>query len=633
MHSGSPVAERHRDAAPHPAGGDSPNPSLQPPRRPIRSALDARCLDDAIGQFLEEFAARHGRAPRILHVGNIANNAFVNARLLNERGFDCDVLCNDYYHVMGCPEWDESQFEGDIGDPFFPRWWAVDLKGYRRPRWFVQGPFPACVSYLTAKRRGRRWEAALRWRWLAWERFRVCSRAAEDRNASSYRSTSVAVERSARYFFKAFAKAVEAGRMVLAGVAKAVDAVAALFFGLLIAALVCIQMPAVVLGKPIWTPRGIRIPKPARRPRADADDTEPPDASAPAPTPSDATPQSHSQPLVAEFRGRFPAHQPPLTEADIVPFAPRAAELAPLFRLYDIVQCYSTDPVYGMLVGDVPIVAFEHGTIREIPFEDTSVGRMTLLAYAKASAVVLTNADNLERARQIRPDWGRIVPGLHRFDERPIERLAAKVGPEPDLDLRFGFDRSVKVLLAPARHDHVVKGNDRLIDAIGVAHARHPGRFKVVFVEWGNDVAQSKARIADLGVQDAVHWVQPLHAKTLIKTYAAVDCVIDQFILPCFGGVPIDVMVVGRCPVMTYIDDAMMREYYGESLPVLNCHTVDGIAAAIATVVTDPERCAEVARQARRWMEHHHTHRHVVHWLVQAYRLTGVLGPTAAPAA
>ncbi len=280
-----------------------------------------------------------------------------------------------------------------------------------------------------------------------------------------------------------------------------------------------------------------------------------------------------------------------------------------------------------MFVSGVPIVAFEHGTIREIPFEDTGTGRMTLLAYAKASAVLLTNADNLQRARQIRPDWERIVPGLHGFDDRPIKQLISEIGLTPNPSYRFGFDRSTRVLLAPARHDHPVKGNDRLIQAIALACKKYHGRFKVVFIDWGNDVEKSKDLITELGITDTVHWIAPMHAKTLIKAYAAVDCVIDQFLLPCFGAIPLEVMCVGRCPVMTHIDDQIMREYYGETLPVLNCENIDQIAAGIGTVVDDPEYCSCLTLQARRWMELHHTHKHVVHGLVQAYRLTGVLEP------
>lgn len=576
------------------------------------SAPEMPCYDEnAAASFLTEFRARHGRAPRILHVGNIANNAYVNAKLLNERGFDCDVLCYDYYHIMGCPEWEEVEFDGDVGDPFYPRWWAVELKGYQRPKWFAQGPFRACARYLIARRSGKRGTAVIRWAWLEYERFRVCSRKAGRKNPlNAGNSWGIAAERSFGYLAQSMGQFAEATRLLAAFVAKGLDAIASLITSVMIAMGLCLQLPLLLLGKPIWIPPRLRFARALR----------------PASTPTLPASANPLQSFVEEFRSRFPERMPSLTVDDVAGFTKRAKEIAPLFRHYDIVHCYSTDPIYGMLA-EVPYVAFEHGTIREIPFEDSSLGRMTLLAYAKAAAVLLTNADNLDRAKFIRADWERIIRGLHRFDERPIERIVAGLDACRDPAERFGFDHGIRVLFAPARHTHSVKGNDRLIDAIAVAWERYPGRFRVVFVEWGDDVEASKARIARLGITSAIHWVAPLDAKALIKKYAAVDCVIDQFVLPCFGGVPIDVMVVGRCPVMTYIDDDIMREYYGEPLPVLNCHTVEEIADALGTVVEDPAHCARIAREARRWMSEHHTHRHVVNWLSQAYRLTGVLEP------
>jgi hypothetical protein len=40
---------------------------------------------------------------------------------------------------------------GDIGDDFFPDWWAVDLKGFERPRWFIAAPLDISIRYLLAE--------------------------------------------------------------------------------------------------------------------------------------------------------------------------------------------------------------------------------------------------------------------------------------------------------------------------------------------------------------------------------------------------------------------------------------------------------------------------------------------------
>src|SRR3989338_3035343 len=77
---------------------------------------------------------------KILHVGNIANNAYLNSKFLRETGIKSDVLCYDYYHIMGAPEWEDAEIKGDWGNDFDPDWSKVDLNNFRRPEWFFQGP-------------------------------------------------------------------------------------------------------------------------------------------------------------------------------------------------------------------------------------------------------------------------------------------------------------------------------------------------------------------------------------------------------------------------------------------------------------------------------------------------------------
>jgi hypothetical protein len=102
--------------------------------------------------FLDRFRHENGRCPRILHIGNIANNAFKNAYILRKFGVECDVLCYDYYHVMACPEWELAEFSTDGFNFNAPVWSKVDLGGFERPRWFAQGRFATCMDYLIALR-------------------------------------------------------------------------------------------------------------------------------------------------------------------------------------------------------------------------------------------------------------------------------------------------------------------------------------------------------------------------------------------------------------------------------------------------------------------------------------------------
>src|SRR5262245_28838159 len=100
-----------------------------------------------------KITAALGRPLRVLHIGNIANNAYNNARIQRQYGIEADVLCYDYYHVMATPEWEDGGLTTKV-DANLPNWWESNLKGFRRPDCYVQGPLALCLDYLEARHCG-----------------------------------------------------------------------------------------------------------------------------------------------------------------------------------------------------------------------------------------------------------------------------------------------------------------------------------------------------------------------------------------------------------------------------------------------------------------------------------------------
>ena len=72
---------------------------------------------------------------RVLHVGNVANNAYLNAKLQRRAGIEADALC-DEWHVFAQPEWDETDLAGVIEpeEQLAPHAAAV---GWTRPKWVL----------------------------------------------------------------------------------------------------------------------------------------------------------------------------------------------------------------------------------------------------------------------------------------------------------------------------------------------------------------------------------------------------------------------------------------------------------------------------------------------------------------
>jgi hypothetical protein len=519
--------------------------------------------------FLGAFRAAHGRAPRVLHIGNIANNAYLNAKILNRHGYDCDVICADAYHIMGCPEWEEVDFKGVITDHFRPDWTAVDLGGYQRPRWFAQGPREYCIDYLIAKRTGQTARAERLWRDLAWFNGTLASTRAPGRapitSWLAYIWTQLRflhMRARARPDADDIARArVDAWRRARGWVASVV---APVFAGLMSSA--------------VWLSKVM----PGRRP---------------APPP---------QELVATWKQRFaeafPSRPDQLEAEDLEVVSLGIHDWRRLFEQYDLVQAYATDVMLPMLAEKVPYLGFEHGTLRAFTVEPTPVNRLTALGYHRASHVFITNGDCLDYARRI--NVRSYTPMVHPFDDEQMRRVAG------DREALRQAHEAEHVFLCPLRHDWEIKGTDKYIRALPSLVQLLGPTFKVIMTRWGSQVGESRRLAESLGVVDRIVWTEPLNRVQLIRHLKSVDVVFDQIALPCFGGTAPQA-IASSVPVIMSYDPASTAWLIPEAAPILTAWTADEIASAVKTAL-DPAWRAHYEHHGRRWYEEFHSSGEVV---------------------
>jgi hypothetical protein len=523
---------------------------------------------------VETFRREHGRPPRVLHIGNIANNAYNNVKALRRCGIDGDVLCYDYYHIMGCPEWEDANCSFNDIDPNRPKWHETDLLGYRRPDWFVQGPLKLCLDYLLAKRSGQLVKSKRLWLELA--------------RANGVLPPEVPQPFRERLLLRLYGSRGPRGQRILRTAAEPFVLIVALVRRLIRFALRVyrkLRREALALVMP----------------------NMPPVISEPTPPESDGLERVAE--LVQLFSRHFPARLDRLEANDLLPYLVHYTKWIEVFAHYDVVMAYSTDPVYPLLARKRPYIGYEHGTLRDIPFEVTAVGRITALSYAEADVVLMTNADSIPQARSLQR--GSIIYGLHGFDFENMQRRISRTLPA-DLSRLYGFELGTKTFLQPARHHWRdgfatwLKGNDRVVRAVAALAGSYRGKFKVLFVNWGAEVHLTKALIEELDVVDFFHWIEPVPKLELWSLYRAVDCVIDQFVVPCIGSVSLEAIALGR-PLITALDDGAFTEFYGATIPLLNCHVESEIAAAMRAIVDGDESALEAGVRSREWFLRHHS--------------------------
>ncbi len=551
-----------------------------------------------VSRWVRDFVRRHGRKPRILHIGNIANNAFINCKLLNDAGLDCDLICYDYFHLMGCPEWEEADIEVGPEDQAFPDWTKVDLRGYRRPRWFAQGPLGPCIDYLLARRQRRVLGQVWHWRELGrLNRTRRPTRGAVEYVFELLERLRVAPEHlwcSVKSFCR---RVVYFGLRVGASIARRVRRI---LRRILLATplrsfkpwLSAVEAGGLRTGRKLWEwlSASVRRNPPSLVAGAVQNRVK-----------REARPLD-VQGVCARFASYFPDRPDKLQPEELNPYLQVVPRWSELFDHYDLIQAYATEPILPALTGH-RAVAFEHGTLRTFLWGDTPLHRLTSLGYRHAAHVFVTNGDCLEHAERL---------GVRRYSSmlHPVDVDQHRTaGIEQSVTIRAKYAADC-LLLCPLRHDWAIKGTDVHLRALPLIKARYTGRLVVLLTEWGGDLEASRALVRELGCEENVRWIAPLGRIRLIAHTRAADVVLDQIALPHFGATAPQALAVGT-PVISSYDPRSTEWIVDEPAPILPAFTPQEVADAVLTAM-DPAWRVEHARRARDWIDHHHHHRRVV---------------------
>jgi glycosyltransferase involved in cell wall biosynthesis len=272
--------------------------------------------------------------------------------------------------------------------------------------------------------------------------------------------------------------------------------------------------------------------------------------------------------------------------------------LEELIPQYDVIQAYATHPTIALLADpERPMIAYEHGTMRELPFEDSWRGRMLSVAYRRASKVIITNADMNQAAARLGLTNTAFIP-------HPVDETRYTPGPSA---FRSELEATADdfVILAPARHDWREKANDRLVRAVSTLVKTGFDRVVLVLADWGTDTDRAKTLVTEEGLDAFVRWYPPLPKRRLIDAYRAADVVADQFVFGTFGGIAPEGMACGK-PVVMAFDEAMHEWCFEDSPPIVDARDERSIAEALRWLAESPSERHRLGAAGRVWMERYH---------------------------
>ncbi|MFM9975743.1 MAG: hypothetical protein ACKVON_14360 [Beijerinckiaceae bacterium] len=662
--------------------------------------------------IVAELQAKLGRPLRVLHIGNIANNAYNNARIQRQYGIEADVICYDYYHIMSCPEWEDGSFTGNV-EGNFPDWFATSLKGFSRPDWFVQGPAHLCLQYFRAVHLRMGITKRLLRMYLSINYFRIQDdfAALEGRKrpplSRQMRSVAWLVEMMGLHDpvdtdMNRIADLLNPGPTHHAPLLKGKirnpfnpvrDYIGStinngrihLFNNFVIAPLTQKRFNAPGISAWVWLRR--MRGHAGKTPQELAEMVTQEFALSKRETDADFKARLslekrsfvtrlslakrsfvHSVLRIPSkiirwlyglarslFRGlveawtqrvirkrssiqiedaksvrfeifkdrRSQLHGDIVTaEASVQEQVKTYADHHPLrffdvMTHYDVVQGYSIDGFIPYMNGISRYAAYEHGTIRDLPWEPSLSGIVCARVYREAPLVFVTNSDVLPSVDRLGLAPEKVVYLPHAFDDAKL-RAFRDVNPE------LQPPEGPAVFFSPTRHHWKdksgswTKGNDVFLRAAGLLAAEGHD-FRLVLVEWGNEVPDSRELIDRLGLTSKVTWVPTKQKRELWEAYCRSHAVIDQFTLPALGGVGFETMALGR-RLITALDEAQMIRFFGCPPPCLIAQSVEACRDRMREVVLDPDDYANRGTAARQWMIDYHSAQRIVSLQAKAYR-------------
>lgn len=477
---------------------------------------------------------------------------------------------------MSCPEWEDADFSGNVGDPFYPDWWACDLGAFKRPRWFAQGPLLPCIDYLIARSSEDRRRSCELWDKITQKRKFLCSQSI--------------LSRMHRLMLKV-------RRVILSRLHQLILKILHFFYPN------NNRIRRYILGVFPYVKNPTKLINRFRNIAGKIDNGEPD--------------LNRIEKIKDSFRHLFPARKDLISQEDLIPWAINGAQWKKLFGLYDVVQMYATFPIIPLLCGFERFAAYEHGTIREIPFEENAQGRICAIGYKLSPAVFVTNSDNLLAAERLGLDDKQVYCLPHAFDTEKLFHFGHE-----NKD-RYAPPVDKVVFFSPARQHwkdkdpSMAKGNDYVFHAV---HAlKNEGyTFTLELVEWGRDVKDSKQLIGELGIDDYIVWVPTMKKRNIWLKYMSVHAVIDQLLLPALGGVGFESMALGR-RLLTAMDMELGERFFGAPPPVFDIRDTQSVKEAMRGIIEDPQDCGGIGNDAREWIRGYHSSDKICQIQVNAY--------------
>lgn len=235
-----------------------------------------------------------------------------------------------------------------------------------------------------------------------------------------------------------------------------------------------------------------------------------------------------------------------------------------IFASFDKIIFYGPFCNLSKYVENRKYIAFEHGTLRNFIDTNYKLARNTKAGFENASIILISNQDCLRKAKNIFKQ--KIIKSPHPINDSDFSHLR---------ELRKSYllsrERATFNVLVPARHTFSIstdigKGNEIIYSAIKELYLSNEN---IIFhlIKWGENLPSAVNYLKEFENAGFVKWHNLMTRPKLKNFMINSDAVIDQLLIPAYGGISIDAIGLG-VPLLTNQVAAIDKEYFGSVAPI-----------------------------------------------------------------
>jgi glycosyltransferase involved in cell wall biosynthesis len=265
-------------------------------------------------------------------------------------------------------------------------------------------------------------------------------------------------------------------------------------------------------------------------------------------------------------------------------------------RKYDClfaIQC----PYLAYLSGRPYVATHMGGDIWYECSRDDQLGQLQRHAFSNAAVLIASNPWSYAFARRYGFRNLLYLPTL-------LDPADYSPGPSDDRALWQSQTNGNFFVLSTARVDESFKGSGIALEGFSRFCQAYPGA-RLIMIGWGNDLAQHRRRIEELGLSSKLLVLPRAGKNKLISYLRSADCLLDQFTIGYFGMTALEAMACGL-PVIMRLATAQFSAFSEAGAPpVFNASSAGEVADALARLASDQHVHWHSRKQVREWFIHY----------------------------